>query len=145
MRLVVINGANLNMLGIRQRAIYGEKTLDDLVNTLIDYTKNKDIDIKFFQSNVEGDIVSCIQQCHFDRVDGIIINAGAFSHYSYAIYDALKAVDIPAIEVHISNIYARNEEFRHESVLSAACVGVIAGLKFDGYQLAISYLAENLE
>ena len=109
MRLVVINGANLNMLGIRQKAIYGEKTLDDLVNTLIDYTKNKDIDIKFFQSNVEGDIVSCIQQCHFDRVDGIIINAGAFSHYSYAIYDALK------------------------------------GLKFDGYKLAISYLAENLE
>ena len=104
MKLVVINGANLNMLGVRQRSVYGEKTLDDLMDTLVSYTKNKDIDIEFFQSNIEGDIVSRVQQCYFDKVDGIIINAGAFSHYSYAIYDALKAEEIPAVEVHISNI-----------------------------------------
>lgn len=145
MKLVVINGANLNMLGVRQRSVYGEKTLDNLMDRLVSYTKNKDIDIEFFQSNIEGDIVSRIQQCYFDKVDGIIINAGAFSHYSYAIYDALKAVDIPAVEVHISNIYARSEEFRHNSVLSSACIGVIAGLGFYGYKSAISYLAENLD
>ncbi len=145
MKLAVINGANLNMLGIRQRAVYGEKTLDNLIDELLSYTENKGIDIKFFQSNIEGEIISFINQCYFDKIDGIVINAGAFSHYSYAIYDALKATDIPTVEVHISNIYARNERFRHNSILSSACIGVIAGLGFEGYKFAISYLAEKLE
>lgn len=145
MKLAIINGPNLNMLGIREPEIYGEKTLDNLSDELKAYANIKGIDIELFQSNIEGEIISFIQNCYFNKTDGIIINAGAFSHYSYAIYDALTAVNLPAVEVHISNIYARSEEFRHKSVLSKACIGVIAGLGFEGYKLAISYLVEKLE
>ncbi len=135
MKILVLNGVNLNMTG-RREAVYGEETLDAINARLEKFAKERGAEIEFFQSNSEGAIVDRLQQGGFD---GLVINAGAYTHYSYAIADALYSVKAKKIEVHISNILAR-EEFRQKSVLARNCDGCIAGLGADVYFLAVEYL-----
>lgn len=139
-KILVINGPNINMLGIREKNIYGRQDYKSLCEYLRAIAFQLGIEIELYQSNYEGDIVTVIQQA-YGKFDGIVINPAAFTHYSIAILDALKAVNIPTIEVHISNIHQR-EEFRHKSVTAPACVGQICGLGFKGYALALEYLAD---
>lgn len=135
MKILVINGPNLNFLGIREKGIYGSRSFEDLLALLEQKSEETGITIETFQSNSEGEIINRIQKAWFDKADGIIINPGAFTHYSYAIRDALASVDIPKIEVHITNIHER-EDFRHISVTAAVCSGQITGLGLNGYLLA---------
>jgi 3-dehydroquinate dehydratase-2 len=136
MKILVINGPNLNFLGIREKGIYGTRDFSYLLGLLEEKAKEKDIIIETFQSNHEGEIIDRIQKAYRDQVDGIIINPGAYTHYSYAIRDALASITAPKIEVHISNIHQR-EEFRHVSVTAPVCNGQIAGLGLQGYLLAV--------
>ena len=138
MRVLIINGPNLNMLGIRQPEIYGYATYFDLVRYCHTQAEDLGIDLVCFQSNHEGEIIDKIQDA-YKKFDGIIINAGAYTHYSYAIKDALNLVKIPKVEVHISNIYER-EEFRKISVIKDECDYSIVGQGIKGYLLAIDYL-----
>ena len=139
-RILVINGPNLNLLGIREPEIYGDRTLDDLNEKLGELAADLKIELSFFQSNSEGGIIDFIhREC--PKADGMIINAGALSHYSYALRDAIAAADIDTIEVHLSNIYAR-EEFRRESVIAPVCSGHLVGFGFYGYAMALSYFAD---
>jgi 3-dehydroquinate dehydratase-2 len=140
---LVINGVNLNMLGVREPGIYGSDTLEDLTAQIEKKATELGCKVDFFQSNYEGAICEEIQQA-LSEYDGIIINPGAFTHYSYAIRDALGSVKLPAIEVHISNIHKR-EEFRHKSVIVAECIGQICGLGFKGYELALEALCDVTE
>lgn len=135
--ILVINGPNLNMLGKRQPDLYGDMTLDEINRNMISYAKDRDIAIEFFQSNIEGEIINQIQKSvgHFN---GIIINAGAYSHTSIAIRDAIAGIDVPVVEVHISNIFGR-EDFRHHSYMTPVCAGSIVGLGHLGYILALDY------
>jgi len=135
MRVLVINGPNLNLLGQRETSLYGEQSLDDINQALREIAQQKQVEIDFFQSNHEGVLVDRIQQAQ-GSVDAFIINAGALTHYSIALLDALKAVQIPFVEVHLTNIYAR-EDFRHRSLLSPAARGGIFGLGADAYSLAL--------
>lgn len=137
-KYLVINGPNLNMLGIREPGIYGSSTLSDLESMIEKKAMELHVGIEFFQSNHEGEIIDKIHSA-MNIFDGIIINPGAFTHYSYAIADALASVDLPAVEVHISNIHKR-EEFRKKSVTAASCKGQIAGLGFYGYICALEAL-----
>ena len=141
MKIMVLNGPNLNMLGIREPAVYGNRTYADLESYIETYCEEKGIEVTVLQSNGEGELIDFIHHA-LGTYDGIVINPGAYTHYSYAIHDALSSVDIPTIEVHLSNIHKR-EEFRHKSVTAPACVGQIAGLGFRGYRLAIDYLLEE--
>ncbi len=143
MKLMVINGPNLNMLGTREPGVYGEKTYGDLEQYIEAYAEEKGCEAVVLQSNGEGELIDFIHHA-FGNYDGIVINPGAYTHYSYAILDALKAVGLPAVEVHISNIHQR-EEFRHKSVTAPACIGQICGLGFRGYTLAIDYLLEEVK
>ena len=136
MKILVINGPNLNFLGIREKGIYGTQDYDYLIGLLEERAKQTGVIIETFQSNSEGEIIDRIQKAYHDQVDGIIINPGAYTHYSYAIRDALASITAPIIEVHISNIHQR-EEFRHTSVTAAVCTGQIAGLGLQGYVLAM--------
>jgi 3-dehydroquinate dehydratase-2 len=139
-RILVINGPNLNLLGKREPEIYGHKTLADLEKELT--LAFPDLELHFFQSNHEGDLIDKIQeQVGAPSVKGIVLNPGAYTHTSIALLDALKALSIPVIEVHLSNIHAR-EEFRRHSVTAQAAKGIIAGLGFDGYKLAVRYLLD---
>ena len=141
MKILVINGPNINMLGIREPGIYGKQTFQDLL-ALIDETAQKEnLDIEQFQSNHEGAIVDKIQEC-YGKVDGIVINPAAYTHTSVAILDALKAVAIPAVEVHISNVDAR-EPFRRISYPGMYCEKTVKGLGLEGYRQAILYLKEK--
>ena len=140
MKLLVINGPNLNMLGIREPDIYGKTTYQDLVAMIEDHCAKKGIEVKCLQSNHEGDLVDFIQGAYFDDTDGIVINPGAYTHTSIAILDALKAVSIPAVEVHISDIDER-EEFRKISYISSYCSKTIIGKGLAGYIEAIDHLA----
>lgn len=139
-KYLVINGVNLNMLGIREPGIYGKSTLKDLEASVSEKAKTLGAEVDFFQSNFEGEIVEKIHGA-LGVYDGIIINPGAFTHYSYAIRDAFGSVKLPVIEVHISNIHKR-EEFRHTSVIAPECVGQICGLGFKGYELALEALCD---
>ncbi len=139
MKILVINGPNINMLGVREPEIYGNLTYEKMCDEINEYGKNIDVDLEFYQSNIEGEIINKIQEAFSSKVKGIVINPGAYTHYSIAIMDALKSVDIPAVEVHISNIHKR-EEFRHISYPAKACIGQICGLGVEGYKLAINYL-----
>lgn len=130
MKLLFINGVNLNMTGKREREIYGTLTLDEINAEIAEHFK--DDECEFYQSNVEGEICT---KLHTAQCDGIVLNAGAYSHYSYAIRDAIAAIEIPVIEVHMSNVHSR-EEFRHTSVISAVCKGVICGFGKNSYILA---------
>ncbi|MDY6093516.1 MAG: type II 3-dehydroquinate dehydratase [Candidatus Enteromonas sp.] len=144
MKILVIHGPNLNMLGIREPNIYGKQTYQDLVNLIRDYSESKNLEVSFFQSNHEGALVDAIQQAYFDGVEGILINAGAYTHTSLAILDALKSTGIPSVEVHISNPKNR-EEFRHFSYLSQYCFATIQGKGFPGYLEAIDALIAHKE
>ena len=138
--IAIINGPNINFLGIREPDIYGPDSYDNLCEYIREYTET--VPLRFFQSNHEGGLIDYIQQCYHDKVAGIVINPGALTHYSYALRDAIASVGIPCIEVHLSNIHSR-EEFRHKSVTAAVCCGQICGLGMYGYLLAI-YALENL-
>ncbi|WP_129596122.1 type II 3-dehydroquinate dehydratase [Anaerophilus nitritogenes] len=138
MKILIINGPNINFLGIREKDIYGEMTYDNLCTYLYKEAKKINIDIDIVQSNVEGEIIDYIQDA-YKKYDGIIINPAAYTHYSIAIYDALKAVNIKTIEVHISNIHQR-EEYRKISVTAPACIGQICGMGVYGYTLSMMAL-----
>ena len=133
--ILVVNGPNLNMLGVREPEIYGHETLKDLEKMLQNVANELDVKIEFYQSNHEGDIVDTIQQS-YKKVDFILLNAGAYTHTSVAIRDALAGIDMPFYEIHISNVHKR-EEFRHHSFLSDVAVGVIVGFGLDGYEFAL--------
>jgi len=138
MKMIIINGPNLNLLGKREPGIYGSQTFEDFFRQLrAEFT---DVELEYFQSNHEGELVSKIQEVGFSY-DGIVLNAGAYTHTSVAIADAIAAVETPVIEVHISNIHAR-EAFRHHSFLTKNCVGMIAGLGLKGYGLALRYFLD---
>ena len=141
--IIVINGPNLNLLGEREQSQYGSVTFDDLKNNCIKHSETLEINIEFTQSNIEGEIVTIIQQAK-KKYDGLIINAGGFTHTSVAIRDALAIFKKPSIELHISNIYKR-EEFRHKSLISDIATGGIFGLGIEGYILAIISLEKILK
>lgn len=142
MKILVINGPNLNFLGIREVGIYGSNTYEDLCTLILDKAKMLSVDIEIFQSNSEGKIIDKIQEAYFNKVDGIVINPAGYTHTSVAILDALKAVMIPTVEVHISDIKSR-ESFRQHSFVSMVAKKTIAGLGFQGYLEAIDYLIQN--
>ena len=143
MKILVLNGPNLNMLGIGEPDIYGAQTYKDLVAMIEKHCENKGIEFSCLQSNHEGDLVDYIQQAYFDNVDGIVINPGAYTHTSVALLDALKAVQIPAVEVHISKVNER-EDFRQISYAGMACQKHYIGMGFDGYLKAMEDLTEAL-
>ena len=140
-KIMIINGPNLNMLGIREPDIYGTETLSTLSEKIRKKADLLGVKVEFYQSNIEGEIIDKIHSAH-KNFDGIIINPGAYTHYSYAIHDAIASVDAPTIEVHISNIHKR-EEFRHKSVTAPACVGQICGVGTNGYLYALEELANE--
>ena len=137
-KVLFILGPNLNMVGIRDVGTYGTETAESINNDVMSWAKELDIDIEIYQSNHEGDIIDKIHSAYGNK-DGIMINAGALTHYSYALRDAIEAVHIPTVETHMSNIYAR-EEFRHKSVISAVCAGSIAGFGKNSYYLGLNAL-----
>ena len=139
MKILVINGPNLNMLGIREPRIYGKESYADLENYLRQSAKELGLEIEIFQSNHEGAIIDAIQDAD-TTFDGIVINPGAYTHYSYAIRDAIKAITVPVVEVHISDIEKR-EEFRHLSVTAPVCIAQIRGHGFESYTMGIDLLA----
>ena len=136
MRIQIINGPNINLLGKREPSIYGSVTFEDYLTGLRE--TYKDIEINYFQSNIEGEMIDCIQQTGFEA-DGIILNAGAYTHTSIALQDAIRSVTAPVIEVHISNVHSR-EAFRHVSMIACACRGVICGFGLDSYRLGLEAL-----
>ena len=140
--IIVINGPNLNLLGEREQSQYGSITYEELKNKWLKYSKDIGVNIEFTQSNIEGEIVTIIQKAK-EKYDGLIINAGGFTHTSVAIRDALGVLKKPSIELHISNIYKR-EEFRHKSMISDIVTGIICGLGANGYILAINAIQELL-
>jgi 3-dehydroquinate dehydratase-2 len=139
LKILIINGPNLNLLGKREPEIYGSTSFEDYFETL--KTKFPDLDLYYFQSNIEGEIIDKIHEVGFD-FDGILINAGGYTHTSVAISDAIAGVTTPVLEVHISNIYKR-EEFRHKSIITKECVGMISGLGLKGYDLGIQFFLEK--
>ena len=151
MNIAIINGPNINFLGIREPSVYGTDTLEDINDMITRHFERQNSERKkqefspniltltFFQSNHEGELIDYIQRCHHNKVDGLVINPGAFTHYSYALRDAISGSGIPCIEVHLSNIHSR-EEFRHKSVTAAVCKGQICGLGPIGYLLAVEGL-----
>ncbi len=142
MKILVINGPNLNFLGIREKTIYGNQDYDYLIRMIEEHASEKGIEVSCFQSNHEGAIIDKLQEAYFDGTDGIVINPGAYTHYSYAIHDALKSLEKPVkVEVHISDISSR-EEFRKESVTAPACDLQIYGKGLAGYTEAIDYIAD---
>ena len=141
MKILVINGPNMNMLGIRQPEIYGSATYEDLKAMIQEEADRLGVEVRFFQSNHEGALVDAIQQAYFEKVDGIIINPAAYTHTSVALLDAVKAVGIPTVEVHVSAPDSR-EEFRHVSYIRPACVGTVRGRGLPGYLEALRILAE---
>lgn len=143
MKILIVNGPNINMLGIREKNIYGNNDYNSLVEKIKKEASELDCQVDFFQSNIEGEIITSIQKAS-GVYDGIIINPAAYTHYSIGILDALKSVNIPAIEVHISNIHQR-EDFRKKSVTAEGCIGQISGLGFEGYTLALRGLVNLLK
>lgn len=142
MKILVINGPNINFLGIREKGIYGNDDYETLVRMIEDKAAELGVEVEVFQSNHEGGIIDKIQEAHGNGTDGIIINPGAFTHYSYAVRDALASIEIPRIEVHISNVHKR-EEFRHVSVTAPVCMGQVVGLGLKGYLYAMEALARQ--
>ena len=138
MKILVINGANMNLLGKREPDIYGREDYAALCAHIYAHAQSRGIAVECFQSNHEGAIIDAIQEAD-GMFDGIVINPGAYAHYSYAIRDAIKAITIPVVEVHISNVHAR-EEYRHVSMIAGACRGVIAGFGLNSYRLAVMAL-----
>ncbi len=144
MKILVLNGPNINFLGIREKQIYGSQTYNDLIKKIQDYCDKMSIDVSFFQSNHEGALVDAIQQAYYDEIDGIVINPAAYTHTSVAILDALKAVTIPTVEVHISRVEER-DDFRQVSYIREVAIKTITGKGFDGYLEAIDVLLNQNE
>ncbi|MFI3239153.1 MAG: type II 3-dehydroquinate dehydratase [Bacteroidales bacterium] len=140
MKIVIVNGPNLNLLGVREKGIYGSQSFESYFEQL--KSLFPEIELTYFQSNCEGSIIDHIHSVGFD-VDGIVLNAGAYTHTSIAIGDAIRAVKSPIIEVHLSNVHSR-EEYRHRSMIAPACIGVIAGFQMDSYRLAIEALKSKV-
>ena len=143
-KILLLNGPNLNRLGKREPGIYGVRTLKDLEEKMIRIGAKSQAEVICFQSNHEGELIDKLHEAEDTGIDGIIFNPGAFTHYSYAIRDAIAGIDCPVIEVHISNVYQR-EEFRHKSVIAPVSVGQIAGLGFLGYELALEAFVRETE
>tara|TARA_B000000532_G_scaffold39061_1_gene28299 strand:- start:72 stop:509 length:438 start_codon:yes stop_codon:yes gene_type:complete len=141
-KIIILNGPNLNLLGEREKSQYGSFTLKDIEKSCSEFATKNNIQLSLFQSNIEGELVDKIQNSRKNQ-DGLIINAGGYTHTSVAIHDALKILKIPIIELHISNIYNR-EDFRHKSLLSKVATGVICGFGSDGYIMALEALKKNL-
>lgn len=137
-KILVVNGPNLNMLGIREPGVYGRENYQTLCDMIKEKADEIGAEVAFFQSNSEGELIDALHSA-YSEYDGVIINPGAYTHYSYALHDAIKAIGLPVIEVHISNIHTR-EEFRHKSVTAPACIGQICGLGLYGYILALEAL-----
>ncbi|MBX2895684.1 MAG: type II 3-dehydroquinate dehydratase [Cyclobacteriaceae bacterium] len=135
MKLLILNGPNLNLLGKREPETYGNTSFENFLNTL--KSRFSQIDLEYYQSNIEGELINKLHQAGF-TYDGIILNAGAYTHTSVGLHDAIAAITTPVVEVHISNIYAR-EEFRHKSLITAKCAGLITGFGMEGYALAIQF------
>ena len=142
MKIFVINGPNLNMLGVREKSIYGSDTLESINVELKEICDKENCEVEFFQSNCEGEIIDKIHS-GFGKIDGIIINAGAYTHYSIAIRDAIASVNLPCIEVHLFNVHKR-EEFRHTSMIAPVCVGVVAGFGKMSYKMALMGLFDHI-
>ena len=142
-KILILNGPNLNMLGIREKEIYGNNSYDDLVEMINTYARDNEIEVKIFQSNYEGALVDEIQKAYFEEFDGIVINPAAYTHTSIAILDAIKATKLPCVEVHISDVSTR-EAFRQVSYIRNACIKTIMGKGFDGYILAIDELLKYI-
>ena len=143
MDLLLVNGPNLNLVGTREPSIYGSQTLEDIQEELLTLASELNAKLKFFQSNSEGEMIDCIQNS-VGSIDGILINAGAYTHTSIALRDALLGVAIPYVEVHLSNIYSR-EEFRHKSFLSDRALGLVCGFGTNSYQLALEGMVSHLK
>jgi 3-dehydroquinate dehydratase-2 len=139
MKIQIVNGPNLNLLGKREPSVYGNQSFEDFFETL--KKRFPDIELHYYQSNVEGELINKLHEVGF-TFDGIIINAGAYTHTSVAIHDALGAIRTPAVEVHISNVYAR-EEFRHKSLITSKCIGMMTGFGMEGYAIAITFLKDR--
>ncbi len=142
MKILIINGPNLNMLGIREPEKYGNETLPDINGKIKKYCDDNNIDVEFYQSNIEGEIINKIHSAR-GNFDGIIMNAGAFTHYSYAIRDAIPIAEMPVVEVHLTNVHSR-EEFRHKSVIAPVCKGQICGFGSNSYLVAVKALELSL-
>ena len=138
MKIFILGGPNLNMLGVREPTVYGSSTLDDIHSQIV--AKYPDVEFTFFQTNHEGALIDMLHKAHIDAA-GVVLNAAAFTHYSYGIRDAIAAISPPVIEVHLSNVHAR-DEFRHTSVIAPVCNGQICGLGINSYLLAVQYLIE---
>ncbi len=142
-KIIILNGPNLNLLGEREKEKYGKITLDDIENNCVDFSKKNNINLNLFQSNIEGELVDQIQKARNEQ-DGLIINAGGYTHTSVAIHDALKVLTIPIIELHITNIYNR-EDFRHKSLISKVATGIICGFGTDGYIMSLQAMKAYLK
>lgn len=140
-KIMVLNGPNINFLGIREKSIYGAQSYDEMCEYI--KSESRETILDFYQSNIEGELINYIQKAYLEKYDGIVINPGAYTHTSIALYDALKSVDLPTIEVHLTNIHKR-EEFRHKSFTAPACLGQICGLGSDGYVMAVTYINKIL-
>ena len=143
-RILILNGPNLNMTGLREKSVYGAQTYDDLLQTIRDEAERIGCEVRFVQSNHEGALIDAIQQAYFDGLDGIVFNPGGYTHTSVALHDAVASVPLPTIEVHMSNVHAR-EQFRHVSMTASACRGQIVGFGFYGYIMALRALVEGLD
>ena len=141
-RFLILNGPNINMTGLREKSVYGSKTYDDLLTMIREEAAKLGCEVQFVQSNHEGALIDAIQQAYFDKLDGIVFNPGGYTHTSVALHDAVASVPLPTIEVHMSNIHAR-ESFRHVSMTAAACRGQIVGFGFYGYIMALRALLET--
>ena len=144
MKFLVINGVNLNLTGKREQSVYGKATLEEINEKIVVFARANGDETDFFQSNIEGELVNKLHEAFLNKkYDGILLNAGAFTHYSYALRDAIAAIDVPVVEVHMSNVHAR-EEFRKHSVLSEVCKGVVCGFGAGSYISALVGLKESL-
>ena len=144
MKFLVINGVNLNLTGLREQAVYGKATLSDMNEQIADFAKSLGDSVDFYQSNIEGELVNKLHEAFLNKAyDGILLNAGAYTHYSYALRDAIVGIDVPVVEVHMSNVHAR-EDFRKVSVLSEVCKGVVCGFGVGSYLAALVGLKQSL-
>lgn len=138
---LVLNGPNINLTGLREKSVYGTQTFDDLTAMIQQEADRLGVQVRLVQSNHEGALIDALQQAYFDGLDGVVFNPGGYTHTSVALHDAIASVPLPVIEVHMSNIHAR-EEFRHRSVTASACLGQIVGFGFNGYLMALQALAK---
>ena len=144
MKFLVINGVNLNLTGLREQAVYGKATLSEMNEQIADFAKSLGDSVDFYQSNIEGELVNKLHEAFLNKAyDGILLNAGAYTHYSYALRDAIVGIDVPVVEVHMSNVHAR-EDFRKVSVLSEVCKGVVCGFGVGSYLAALVGLKQSL-